>query len=115
MLDTPPFVIIVDGLDECQGTSIQSGLIKSLAAAFRDFPLRIRILIASRPEVNLQSTFNSSHIQPHLSRLGLSGEHSPDEDIYLFLEESFETIKHEHPLASYIPSSWPSVDILRSL
>ena len=113
--NTPPLVIIVDGLDECQGTSIQSSLIKSLAAAFRDFPLRIRILIASRPEVNLQTTFNSPSIQLHLSRLALSSEYSPQKDIYLFLEDSFEKIKREHPLAFYIPSCWPSADILCEL
>ena len=46
-----PFVIIVDGLDECQGTDMQSGLVKSLAAAFCGSPFCILILIASRPEV----------------------------------------------------------------
>jgi len=110
-----PFVIIVDGLDECQGTDIQSGLVKSLVAAFRDSPLRIRILIASRPEVHLQSTFNPSSIQPHVSRLALSDEYSPEEDIYRFLEDSFDKIRREHPLASYIPSPWPSADVLQEL
>jgi len=115
LFDISPLVIIVDGLDECQDTNIQSSLIKSLIAAFRDFPFRMRILIASRPEVNLQTTFNSSFVQPHLSRLGLSGEYSPEKDIYFFLKDSFEKIKREHPLASYIPSSWPPADILREL
>ena len=115
MSDTPPLIVIVDGLDECQDTSIQSSLIKSLAAAFRDFPLRIRIIIASRPETYLQSTFHCPSIQSHLSRLALSGEYSAEEDIYLFLQDSFEKIKREHPLASYIPPSWPSADILREL
>jgi len=110
-----PFVIIIDGLDECQGTDIQSGLVKSLAAAFRDSPLRIRILIASRPEVYLQSTFNSSSLRPHLSHLALSDEYSPDEDIYRFLEDSFDKIRCEHSLASYIPSPWPSPEVLRDL
>jgi len=110
-----PFVIIVDGLDECQGNVIQSGLVKSLAAAFVHSPLRIRVLIASRPEVYLQSTFNSSSIQPQLSRLALSGEYSPKEDIYRYLEDSFQKIRREHPLSSYIPSSWPSDDVLHEL
>ena len=109
------FVIIIDGLDECQGTDIQSGLVKSLAAAFRDSPLRIRILIASRPEVCLQSTFNSSSLKPHLSHLALSDEYSPEEDIYRFLEDSFDKIRREHPLASDIPSPWPSADVLWEL
>jgi len=110
-----PFVIIIDGLDECQGNDIQSGLVKSLVAAFRGSQPRIRILIASRPEVYLQSTFNSSSIQPRLAHLALSDNYSAERDIYRFLEDSFDKIRHEHPLASYIPSSWPSADILREL
>jgi len=110
-----PFAIIVDGLDECQSKDIQSKVVKSLAAAFHRSPLRIRILIASRPEVYLKSTFNSSPIQPHLTRLALSDEYSPEKDIYQFLKDSFDKIRREHPLAHYIPSSWPSSDILDEL
>jgi len=110
-----PFVIIIDGLDECQGNDVKAGLVKSLAAAFCHSPLRIRILIASRPEVYLQSAFNSSLVQPHLSRLALSDEYSAEEDIYQFLKDSFETIRREHPLASYIPFSWPSAEVLHEL
>jgi len=115
IFDVSPLVIIIDGLDECQGGDVQSGIVKSLVAAFRHPSLRIRILIASRPEVHLQSTFNPTSMQPHLSRLALSDEYSPDEDIYRFLEDSFDKIRREHPLASYIPASWPSTDVLREL
>jgi len=110
-----PSVIIIDGLDECQGNDIQSGLVKSLAAAFRHSPFRVRILIASRPEVYLQSIFNLTSLQPHLSRVALSDEYSAEKDIRKFLEDSFDKIRREHPLASYIPSSWPSADVLREL
>jgi len=115
IFDISPLVIIIDGLDECQGGDVQSGIVKSLVAAFRPSSLRIRILIASRPEVNLQSTFNPTSMQSHLSRLALSDEYSPDADIYRFLEDSFDKIRREHPLASYIPSPWPSADVLRGL
>jgi len=115
IFDISPLVIIIDGLDECQGRDVQSGIVKSLFTAFRHSSLRIRILIASRPEVHLQSTFNPTSIQPHLSRLALSDEYSPDEDIHRFLEDSFDKIRREHPLASYIPSSWPSPNVLREL
>jgi len=110
-----PFVIIIDGLDGCQGKDIQSGLVKSLAAAFNHSPLGIRILIASRPEVYLQSTFNLYSLQPRLSRLALPDEYSTGKDIRRFLEDSFDKIKHEHPLASCIPSSWPSADVLHEI
>jgi len=113
--EASPYVIIIDGLDECQGKDIQSGLVKSLAATFRDSPLRIRILVASRPEVYLQSTFNLSPLQPHLSRLALSDEYAAEEDIWQFLQDSFDRIRREHPLAPYIPPSWPSADVLREI
>ena len=67
IFDISPLVIIIDGLDECQGGDVQSGIVKSLVAAFRHSSLRIRILITSRPEVHLQSAFNPTSMQPHLS------------------------------------------------
>ena len=88
---------------------------KSLSAAFHCSPLRIRILVASRPEVYLQSTFNSVSVENRLARLALSDEYFPEQDIYRFLNDSFDKIKREHPLASCIPSSWPSTDILHEL
>ena len=110
-----PFVTVIDGLNECRGNEIQCSIVRSLASAFKDSPVRFRILIASRPEVYLQSTFNSSLVQPHLARLALSHEFSPEKDIYRFLKDSFEKIKREHPLASYISSSWPSADVLEEI
>jgi len=65
LFDISPLVIIIDRLDEYQGSDVQSELVKSLAAAFRHIPLRICVFIASRPEVYLQSTFNS----PSVSRV----------------------------------------------
>ena len=107
-----PFVFIIDGLDGCQGKDMQSKLVKSLSATFYFSPLRLCILVASRPEVYLQSTFNSISGESRLARLALSEEYCPEEDIYQFLKDSFDKIRREHPLASYIPSSWPSTDVL---
>jgi len=33
----------------------------------------------------------------------------------IFLKDSLEKIGREHPLASYIPSCWPSTDVLDEL
>jgi len=64
-----PFFIIIDRLAEYQGNNPQSGFVKSLMAALHLSPVRIRILIASRPEIYLQSAFTSSSILPALSPL----------------------------------------------
>ena len=88
--------------------------VKSLAAVFHHFPLRIRILVASR-QVYLQSTLNHISVENRLAKLALSDKHSSDEGIHRFLNDSFDKIRCEHPLASYIPSSWPSTDGLHEL
>lgn len=110
-----PFVVIIDGLDECQGHHLQSVIVKSLAAGLSNSQLGLRILITSRPEVHLRTTFNSSIIDPYTSRLALSSENSSRRDIYRFLEVSFEKIKKEHPLSRYIPSWWPPWEALQEL
>jgi len=60
IFDTSPLVVIIDGLDECQGADIQSGLVRSLAAAFHNSALRIPF---SLPAVR-KSTCRALLIQP---------------------------------------------------
>ena len=110
-----PFFIIIDGLDECFGKDAQSLIVKTIISGIQDSGLPLRVLIISRPEIHLQRTFNTTAFQPHLSRISLSNDHASDSDIRLFLHDSFRMIKDEHPLASYIPSDWPSSEIVDDL
>src|SRR5271155_4096336 len=44
-----PRLIVIDGLDECYGPSVQSSIIRSFSTALRRIPAPIILLIASRP------------------------------------------------------------------
>ncbi|KAF8963733.1 hypothetical protein BDZ97DRAFT_1758352 [Flammula alnicola] len=104
---TFPRLIIIDGLDECQDSRIQCRILDIISSALRKYALPIIFLIASRPEQELVYTFNLPHISGFLTRLTLDHSFHPDDDIRLFLQDSFDHIKGTHPRKAFIPALWP--------
>ncbi|KAF8956887.1 hypothetical protein BDZ97DRAFT_1925054 [Flammula alnicola] len=112
---TSPFLIIIDGLDECDGRDVQTNIVHAISEALRDADLPILFLVASRPEQHLSMAFNLRKVTDILTRLALDDKYLPDEDIRLFLNDKFAEIKISHPFMHLIDSSWPAEDILYSL
>ncbi|KAF8954040.1 hypothetical protein BDZ97DRAFT_1928995 [Flammula alnicola] len=111
----PPFLIIIDGLDECDGREVQINIIYTIADALRDKDLPILFLITSRPEKQITMAFNSRKVPNLLERLPLDDTYLPDKDIRLFLNDKFVEIKMSHPFKHLIDPSWPTEDILNGL
>ncbi|KAF8809740.1 hypothetical protein BYT27DRAFT_7337130 [Phlegmacium glaucopus] len=107
-----PRLIIIDGLDECRGLSIQCSIIRLLSKALHDIQFPLILLIASRPEPHIRSAFS---LLDHCLGIHLDDSHESDTDIKAFLLSRFEEIKEKHPLANFIPSSWPSAEIIDRL
>ena len=112
-----PRLIIIDALDECDGTAIQCSIIRLLSAALRRVPFPLILLVASRPEPHIRNAFNlliksTSHTSRHIV---LDDSYKPDADIKEFLVSQFREIKENHQLAAYIPESWPSPEIVDRL
>ncbi|KAF8810496.1 hypothetical protein BYT27DRAFT_7186573 [Phlegmacium glaucopus] len=110
-----PRLIVIDGLDECHGPLIQSSIIRLLSAALLRIPVPLILLIASRPEPHIRNTFNLLNKHHASRRIVLDNSYEPDADIKVFLLSRFQEIKENHPLAVYIPKSWPSVEIIDRL
>ncbi|KAF9470853.1 hypothetical protein BDN70DRAFT_916101 [Pholiota conissans] len=106
--ETCPRLVIVDGLDECVDPKAQSMILRTLADALRAQKLPLVFLISSRPEQNIQLTFNSASLAGLWKSLVLDDTYKPDNDIRTFLVDSFQEIKSTHPHHQYIPSDWPS-------
>jgi len=111
-----PRLIIIDGLDECDGTAIQCSIIRLLSAALRRVPFPLMLLVASRPEPHIRNAFNllinsASHTSRHIV---LDDSYEPDADIKEFLFSRFREIKENHQVGAYIPQSWPSEEIVES-
>ncbi|KXN91411.1 hypothetical protein AN958_00673 [Leucoagaricus sp. SymC.cos] len=103
-----PFLVILDGMDECDGEKAQRDFIKligDLVTVKRGFP--ILWLICSRPEPCLVHTFLRL---PHCQREELVlDEHSRD-DVEKFLRDRFQVLRDEY--LDLMPTIWPDEEQL---
>ncbi|KAJ6551956.1 hypothetical protein B0H19DRAFT_900108, partial [Mycena capillaripes] len=107
-----PLVIVVDGLDECEGSNVQQEILSSIATAFQQ-SLPLRLFITSRPEPHIRKAFSSP---------GLAGFHLPMninqsfDDVQRYLEDQFARIyRVHHDTMAKVPLPWPSVAVLDHL
>jgi hypothetical protein len=103
-----PKVIILDGLDECGTEEAQQSILKVIADSLQKFPIPLCFLIASRPEKAIRHSFNDQPLLEITSSLVLDEKYHPDDDIRLFLVESFEDVKRTHELRLLLPRDWPT-------
>jgi len=103
-----PKLVILDGLDECGGPGVQEYILKVISTAILRFPLRIHILIASRPEQGIRDSFNAKPLLSITTRLPLDDKYLPDDDIGHFLIDSLTALKESHILRSLLPTTWPT-------
>ncbi|KAJ2919108.1 hypothetical protein MD484_g1351, partial [Candolleomyces efflorescens] len=109
-----PFLMVLDGLDECDDKEQVQELIDDMLLFFEDNPsIPLRVFITSRVE---------QHIQSHLDVPGVQldnlVEHCSDSDISAFLDVLFENERRRNPvIRAYVPQhgEWPTVDDKRKL
>ena len=107
----PPFLVAVDGLDECKGNRDQIKLLTRIFHLSRLLPLKFLI---SRPEPQIKALFRKTD---H-ANISLYGDHTACEDIYLHLRRSFEELQGSEQHARIMrctPKPWPSDDVVRLL
>lgn len=106
----PPFLIVVDGVDECDDNRSQELLLSTLVDLVRTHKLPLYILIISRPEPHIRHVFNSLNVS-NLEVLSLYGSREAYQDVYSFLVDRFEKIhgseRHSYIMKS-VPKPWPS-------
>ncbi|KAF8955796.1 hypothetical protein BDZ97DRAFT_2063390 [Flammula alnicola] len=87
---TPPFVIVIDGLDECLGETTQGEIVRLLGSIPQHGNLPIKVVLTSRPEPWIRHEFDTQLLLPHTRRI------APD---------------HQQTMAN-IPKPWPSPSIV---
>lgn len=106
-------VIIVDGLDECDGNDAQCEILRLIATATLDYPdLPLLWAIFSRPEPHIESTILESDSSWWNITLPISQD--ADRDIELYLRSNFARIQQRYNL-SLGSASWPSEADIRAL
>ena len=112
-----PYLVIIDGLDECTDVNIQRHILDTIANALSRFRHRVPImfLVSSQAEQDISLTFSTPAFQGITSRIALDDTYQPAADIRRYLEGSFAKIKKTHLHQVSIPLTWPAGEDLKSL
>ncbi|KAJ7926190.1 hypothetical protein B0H13DRAFT_1705464 [Mycena leptocephala] len=104
--------IVIDGLDECEGQSIQQEVLLAIGSAIHEGPLPFRFFIASRSEDPIHDIFTGPLNDIHRP-LNI---HQSFLDVHNYLLVEFARIHREHCETMFtVPSPWPPPEILDQL
>ncbi|RXW22409.1 hypothetical protein EST38_g3446 [Candolleomyces aberdarensis] len=101
-----PFIIVIDGLDECEDRRGVEEFINHMLGFFDEHPtIPLRVFIASRVEQHIQACLETDGVF-----LGNLDSHSARDDIHKSVRESFQTVaKKDCVIRAYIRArgAWP--------
>ncbi|KAK7042831.1 hypothetical protein R3P38DRAFT_326377 [Favolaschia claudopus] len=103
-----PLVIAIDGLDECHEEKSQQEILRCLGTAHDHFKSQLAILIASRPEPDIQSVFQ----EPCLMATETLEIHGSKDDVRTYLVDEFRQIRETYSSLHAAPVSWPGDDVV---
>ncbi|KAF8151694.1 hypothetical protein B0H34DRAFT_775575, partial [Crassisporium funariophilum] len=112
-----PYLIIIDGLDECHDAEAQIHVLRLLANLVqqRQCGIRLAVLVVSRPEKHLRASFSNGDLAARSTLLLLDNTFRPDDDIRLYLTSKCNEIKDCHPFKHEIADVWPSPGDIETL
>ena len=96
-----PLVFVIDALDECGETRSRPGILQALTGATAEAPW-LKVVITSRPEVDIQRFFDGSTQRSHL-KYDLTADKEATSDLRLFAEDRFRRVV----LKRFLESPWP--------
>ncbi|KAK7000665.1 hypothetical protein R3P38DRAFT_2733179, partial [Favolaschia claudopus] len=104
-----PLIIVIDGLDECEGQQSQREILRSLGNAHDDFKSSLAVLIASRPEAHVRRAFEEESSLTFAQTLEIQGS---KDDIRTYLLKQFQNIRETQPYLRTAPLSWPGENVV---
>ncbi|KAJ7721385.1 hypothetical protein B0H16DRAFT_375863 [Mycena metata] len=110
---SPPAILLLDGLDECQDERTQERILRLIGNAAGQCPTGIRTIVASRPESHLWETMEEFLFDGFINSTDVEQSFH---DVQTYLRDEFTRIHSEHrdTMAS-VPRPWPSAEILNNL
>ena len=118
MVPSSPFLVVIDGLDECQGHDDQHRALEQMSRMINTQHLPLRFLIVSRPESHLCENFEEPHLADIAETLSLYGALKAWDDVSTYLNSEFSRIynsKRHRDVMEFVPGPWPSKDVIDKL
>ncbi|KAF9565036.1 hypothetical protein CPC08DRAFT_211551 [Agrocybe pediades] len=115
-----PFLIVIDGLDECTDRNAQKAILTGLAESLRNSNVCIPVFVASRPEQEIKLSFGSKNLKDMHTTLSLDleDEDNVDSDIRLYLFDRFAQIKDDFDnltAGRKLAQDWPGDEVIETL
>lgn len=117
-LERRPDVIIIDGLDECEGGESQCEIVRCILDAYRTpvLPLGVRWLIFSRPEPHLKHVFEAAEAEGLCSTKEVPIDDLETQmDIQLYLGTEFNRIANTYLGILSTEERWPKQSDLEKI
>jgi hypothetical protein len=107
-----PYLVIIDGLDECHDKLDQQLILRLLCETVTVHKLPLRFLIGSRPESHIRESFDQESLYKITRRVVLDEMFDPGRDIQVFLQDGFAKICSGNSILSHVEQPWPSKGII---
>jgi hypothetical protein len=91
--DAAPLILLIDGLDECEGEWVQESILTLIGNTVRQHPATFRILLASRPEQHIREKLAESSFRNLYDAVNVEKSF---EDIRLYFRDEFARIHRQH-------------------
>ena len=115
----PPYLVVMDGLDECTGNDDQRLILNYIHELIHIHRIALRFLVVSRPEPQIRQAFeDTGTMATTVTCISLYEVQGARKDILKFLESEFFRIynsdKHADTMR-FVPKPWPPPMVLRQL
>ena len=107
-----PYLVIIDGLDECHDKVTQQFILRLLCETITVHKLPLRFLIGSRPESHIRDSFDQESLYTVTRRVILDERFEPGRDIQVFLQDGFAKIYAKNSILSHVEQPWPGEGII---
>jgi len=110
-----PFLVVIDGLDECQGRDDQRRILTEVACMVNTHHVPLRFLIVSRPEAHLCEGFEEPDLVDIVENLSLYGDFQARADVSAYFRSEFSRIyssKRHRDVMEFVPRPWPSEKVI---
>ena len=107
-----PYLVIIDGLDECHDKAIQQSILQLLCESIIVHKLPLRFLMGSRPESHIREIFDQESLYTITQRVVLDESFNPGRDIRVFLQDGFAKICAKNSILFYMEQPWPKEGVI---